>query len=145
MTDAPFQLDEQLAKDTIPIATLPLCQLLMMNDAHYPWFILVPQRVGASEIFLLNETDQQQFLKESSWLAAALQNAFNPIKINIAALGNVVRQLHIHHVARFESDAAWPAPIWGKVPPQAMDAASIENRISQLKQHVNSSLAVDWQ
>ena len=86
-----------------------------MNDANYPWFILVPDRENISEIYQLDECDQQQFLTESSRLSSILQTAFNADKINIGALGNIVPQLHIHHIARYKDDAAWPAPVWGAV------------------------------
>jgi diadenosine tetraphosphate (Ap4A) HIT family hydrolase len=92
-----------------------LCRLLLMRDANYPWCILVPDRDGVTEIHQLSETDQQQLMRESSQLSMAMEAAFKPDKLNIAALGNVVPQLHVHHVARFETDPAWPAPVWGRV------------------------------
>jgi diadenosine tetraphosphate (Ap4A) HIT family hydrolase len=87
-----------------------------MNDANYPWFILVPQREEIREIHELNESDLFLLMHESTLLARALVAAFNPDKLNIAALGNVVPQLHVHHIARYRSDPAWPAPVWGKLP-----------------------------
>lgn len=84
-----------------------------MNDSNYPWLILVPKREGVREIFELSESDQQQLLRESSMVSRLLVELFSPDKINIAALGNMVPQLHIHHIARFTSDPAWPAPVWG--------------------------------
>ena len=86
-----------------------------MRDANYPWCILVPDREGITEIYQLSEADQQQLLRESSQLSRAMEAAFNPDKLNVAALGNVVPQLHIHHIARYRTDAAWPAPVWGRV------------------------------
>jgi len=84
-----------------------------MNDANYPWFILVPKRQGIKEIFELSEADQQQFLHESSMLSKAIAEHFHADKINVAALGNMVPQLHIHHIVRFIDDPAWPSPVWG--------------------------------
>lgn len=90
-----------------------LCRVLLMNNSNYPWLILVPRREGVREIFELTEADQQQLLRESSQVSQALVKLVNPDKINIAALGNMVPQLHIHHIARFRNDPAWPAPVWG--------------------------------
>jgi len=111
-------LHEQLKQDCFVIGQLPLCVLLLMNDATFPWFILVPQRQAVGEIHQLPEADQQQLMRESSQLAACIETAFKADKINIAALGNVVPQLHIHHIVRYINDPAWPAPVWGKVDAQ---------------------------
>lgn len=112
-----FELHPALARDAIAIGHFPLCRLLVMNERRYPWFILVPARVGVSEIFELAEADQQQLMRESSLLAARLAECLRPDKLNIAAIGNKVRQLHVHHVARFADDAAWPETVWGKFEP----------------------------
>ncbi len=109
-----FQLDPRLNKDCIIVGTFELSLLLLMNDANYPWFILVPQKNGVSEIFQLGDEQQQQLIRESSQLSRALATTFNSDKINIAALGNIVKQLHIHHVVRYQDDPSWPAPIWGR-------------------------------
>lgn len=106
----------QLRQDCFILGRFPLCHLLLMNDCNYPWFILVPDREDVSEIFQLALDDQVQLTRESSALAASIGKAFDADKINIAALGNVVPQLHIHHIVRYRDDAAWPAPVWGKVP-----------------------------
>ena len=108
-------LHPQLEKDCFFIGNFPLCMLLLMNDANYPWFILVPRRQGITEIHRLSEVDQQQLIRESSLLSACIEKQFSADKINIATLGNMVPQLHIHHIARYKSDPAWPAPVWGKV------------------------------
>lgn len=112
-----FQLDPRLSSDTLILGSFPLSLLLLMNDATYPWLILVPQRPGIREIYQLDPADQQQLLAESSRLAAVLAAHFKADKLNIAALGNVVAQLHLHHVVRYQGDPAWPAPVWGKAPP----------------------------
>ena len=106
----------QLMQDCQLLGRFTLCHLLLMRDANYPWCILVPDRDDISEIHQLSETDQQQLLRESSLLSLAMESAFSPDKLNIAALGNVVPQLHLHHIARYRTDAAWPAPVWGRVP-----------------------------
>ena len=111
-----FELHQHLKNDTFLIGSFPLSLLLLNNDSNYPWFILVPQRENVKEIFELSEEDQVQLLKESSYLAGILQKNYRPNKINIAALGNIVPQLHIHHIIRYKIDAAWPQPVWGKVP-----------------------------
>ncbi|WP_417222551.1 HIT domain-containing protein [Amphritea sp.] len=121
-----FELDARLNNDCITLGDFPLSRLLLMNDAHYPWFILVPRRADVSEIYHLSHADQAQFLHESSFLAENLHDVFDADKINIAALGNVVNQLHIHHVVRYEGDAAWPAPIWGVCPATPYSAAQVE-------------------
>ena len=128
-----FQLHPALAKDTCAITDLPLCRLLLSNDASYPWGILVPRRENISEIFQLCEADQIQLLAESSALGHCLQSVFQPDKLNIAALGNIVPQLHVHHIARYKNDKAWPGPIWGHsalVPYTASERANTINKIS---------------
>jgi diadenosine tetraphosphate (Ap4A) HIT family hydrolase len=112
-------LHPQLRKDCLLVGRFTLCRLLLMRDANYPWFILVPDRKGISEIFQLSEEDQVQLLRESSLLSAALVERFHADKLNIAALGNVVPQLHVHHVVRYRDDPAWPAPVWGRVATRA--------------------------
>jgi len=111
-------LHPRLAADCLRLGAFPLCELLLMNDARYPWYILVPRREGMREIHELAESDQTQLLHESSQLSRAMAAALNPDKLNIAAIGNIVPQLHVHHVARFTGDAAWPAPVWGLGTPE---------------------------
>lgn len=110
----PFLLDPQLAADTRSVGELALSQVLLMDDARYPWLILVPRRAGAREWFDLDLPAQTQLLQEVNRVASALQTLWVPDKLNIAALGNVVAQLHIHVIARCCDDAAWPAPVWGR-------------------------------
>lgn len=110
-----FELHSQLQKDCTVVMDLLLCRLLLSNDANYPWFILVPMREGISEIYSLDKKDQLQLLEESNALSLFMANALKPDKLNVAALGNMVPQLHIHHIARYKTDPAWPAPVWGKV------------------------------
>jgi diadenosine tetraphosphate (Ap4A) HIT family hydrolase len=104
-----------------------------MNDSNYPWFILVPDREEITEIHQLGETDQQQLMSESSLLSMIIGKLFNADKINIAALGNLVPQLHIHHIVRYKNDAAWPAPVWGKLPAKAYTEEETNQLITRLK------------
>lgn len=107
------ELHPQLAQDCLKLGRFPLCHLLLMRDANYPWFILVPDREDIREIHHLSDTDQQQLWRESTLLSQALEATFKPDKLNIAALGNIVPQLHLHHLVRYQNDPAWPAPVWG--------------------------------
>jgi len=129
-------IHQQLANDCLLLGKFTLSHLLLMRDANYPWCILVPDREGITEIYQLSEADQQQLLRESSQLSLAMAAAFNPDKLNIAALGNVVPQLHIHHIARYKTDVAWPAPVWGRVAvkPYTDDelAAVVQSLLSEL-------------
>jgi len=109
-------LHPQLEKDCVVLDKLALCHLLLMNDANYPWFILVPDREGISEAFQLSEADQSLLQAESSRLGEFLMQQFEGDKLNIAALGNVVPQLHVHHIVRYKNDIAWPKPVWGLHP-----------------------------
>jgi len=126
-------LHPQLAKDCVVLGQFLLSRLLLMKDANYPWLILVPDREAVTEIYQLDEADQQQLQRESSVLARMLAESFNADKINIGALGNVVPQLHIHHIARFEGDPAWPAPVWGAVPAKSYSDNELEATILKIK------------
>lgn len=111
-----FVLHPQLAADTLPLGELPLSLVLLVNDSQYPWLILVPKQGNLREMHHLSEAYQQQLMRESCAIASVMEVELAADKINVAALGNMVPQLHLHHVARFTADAAWPAPIWGKHP-----------------------------
>ena len=138
MKNNSFSLHPQLAADTIAIADLPLCRLLLANDNHYPWTILVPRRDNIREAYELVQQDQWQLLTESNALSLALTQIFSPDKLNIAALGNMVPQLHIHHIARFNSDHAWPAPVWGVV----AAAPYLESESSRIKTMLLENIAL---
>lgn len=132
---AVFALDPRLQQDTLPIGDFPLCRLLLSNDSNYPWFILVPRREDISEIFQLGVADQHQLWQETTALAELLKDSFDADKLNVAALGNVVSQLHMHVIVRKREDAAWPAPVWGKhpaVPYSAAQVAAIRERLRLL-------------
>ncbi len=124
-----FQLDPQLASDTQLLGDFPLCRVLLGKDANYPWCILVPRRDNVTEIYQLAEQDQRQLLAESSHLAQTLRHIFNGHKMNVAALGNVVAQLHLHHIVRYRDDVAWPGPVWGQFPGRAYCAEMLQERI----------------
>ena len=109
-----FQLHPRLEQDCIVIGRFELCRLLMMNDSQYPWFILVPERADMREIYQLSKAERELLIEESSYLAENLTVLYKADKMNIAALGNLVPQLHIHHIVRYQTDKAWPAPVWGK-------------------------------
>jgi len=133
-----FTLHPQLEKDSIELADFPLCKLLLCNDSAYPWFILVPKVADISEIYQLDWQQQQQLLNESSLLSELLMQVFAGDKMNVAALGNVVEQLHVHHVVRFKDDAQWPKPIWG----QQEAAPYSEQALTILKENLLPQLAV---
>tara|TARA_R110000737_G_scaffold257181_4_gene265825 strand:+ start:3678 stop:4109 length:432 start_codon:yes stop_codon:yes gene_type:complete len=109
-----FQLHPQLADDCFFITDFPLSRLLLCNDSAFPWFILVPKVEDIQDIYQLDWQQQQQLLNESSMLSEVLMQEFNGDKMNVAALGNVVPQLHLHHIVRYKNDACWPKPIWGQ-------------------------------
>lgn len=111
-----FQLHPQLACDTFLLGELPLSLVLLAKDSQYPWLILVPKLAGIREIHWLTVEQQQQLMHESCAVAQLMETELAADKINVAALGNMVPQLHLHHIARFTTDVAWPAPVWGKHP-----------------------------
>ncbi|MGR9054000.1 MAG: HIT domain-containing protein [Gammaproteobacteria bacterium] len=131
-----FRLHPQLAKDAIRIGRFDLCRLLLMNDSRYPWFILVPEVADISEIYQLEQDQRALLHQESDYLSERLARLFNADKMNIAAIGNLVPQLHVHHVVRYRSDAAWPAPVWGKFEAIPYAEAQLRERID----HVTAQL-----
>ena len=135
-----FVLHERLAADTELIGDWPLARVLLMNDAHYPWCILVPRRADMREIYQLDTADRSQLLAESCALGQSLMTLFSGDKLNVAALGNMVPQLHMHHIVRFAGDAAWPGPVWGKLPAKAYAAAELTALLVKLR----GALAAHW-
>ena len=129
-----FELDSRLHNDTYFVCDLTLCRVLLMNDKQFPWLILVPMRNNIAEIIDLPEQEQQTLLAESAKVSKVLQQVFTPYKLNVGALGNVVRQLHVHHVARFETDVAWPKPVWGNQAAIAYEDTKASEILSTLKQ-----------
>jgi diadenosine tetraphosphate (Ap4A) HIT family hydrolase len=136
MSEAGFALDPRLAADTRPVASLPLCEVLLMDDARFAWLVLVPRRPGATEIADLGEADQATLWREVNQAAAALRAAAHCDKLNLGALGNIVRQLHVHVVARREDDAAWPGPVWGSGTAEAYAPGALDARIGALRRHL---------
>jgi len=136
MSEAGFALDPRLAADTRPVASLPLCNVLLMNDARYPWLILVPRRAGLVEIADLRDDEQAMLWQEVNRAAAALRAVAPCDKLNLGALGNIVRQLHVHVVARVEGDAAWPGPVWGNGQAVARGDAQARLLIATLQQQL---------
>jgi len=134
-----FMLDARLQADTMPVASLDLCDVLLMNDARYPWLILVPRETGLVEISDLSDSAQQRLWSEVNRAAKALRETAPCDKLNIGALGNIVRQLHVHVVARREGDAAWPGPVWGhgRAEPYADDA--LQSRLALLRRQLVGS------
>ncbi len=128
-----FALAEQLQRDTVLLGEFPLSSLLLMNDAQYPWFILVPRREDVSELFQLDAEDQAQLWKETTSLAETLKDTFAADKMNVATLGNMVSQLHMHVIVRRKGDPAWPAPVWGKHPARAYSTDDIQVIREKLK------------
>ncbi|MGH8076780.1 MAG: HIT family protein [Lysobacter sp.] len=128
-----WHLHPQLADDTHPIAQWPLSDLRLMDDANHPWLILVPRVEGATEVIDLSDSQQAQLTREIATASRALKAAFKPHKLNVAALGNVVSQLHVHVIARFEDDIAWPRPVWGMASAQAYSPEALVQRIERLQ------------
>ncbi|WP_127020426.1 HIT domain-containing protein [Rheinheimera mangrovi] len=125
MNNNVFELAPELERDSLWLADWPLCQLRVQNDANYPWFILVPRRAAMVEIIDLTQDEQGQLWRESAFLSEFLKSEFNAKKLNVAALGNMVPQLHVHHIVRYENDIAWPAPVWGKAPAKVYSEAAL--------------------
>ena len=128
-----FTLDPRLQQDTLVVGDFPLCRLLLMKDAHYPWFILVPRREAVSELFQLDAADQQALWQETTTLAEVLKDTFAADKMNVATLGNMVSQLHMHVIVRTREDAAWPAPVWGKLPAEPYTAEQLAQVLAKLR------------
>ncbi|WP_432460525.1 HIT domain-containing protein [Agarivorans sp. QJM3NY_25] len=139
MTD--FVLHPQLAKDGIWLGDFELCRVLLINDSQFPWLVLVPMEDDIADIYQLDNCQQAQFWRESKRVSEALMDLYQGDKLNLAALGNVVPQLHVHHVVRFHDDPLWPQAIWGQLP---LKAYSPEQRAKQVSQ-IQQALQAHWQ
>ena len=137
MRDAPFTLDARLAADTHAVGELDFAHLLLMDDARFPWLILVPRVAGASDLTNLALADQHRLLADINRVTTALNSIDRPHKLNIAALGNVVAQLHVHVIARFEDDAAWPKPVWGIGERRGYSAGELDRKLRTLRAALN--------
>lgn len=129
----PFVLNDQLAHDSHPIAELGLSSLRLMDDSNYPWLILVPRVAEARELIDLDPAQQAQLLDEVNRCSRALKKLFRPHKLNIAALGNLVPQLHVHLIARYRDDPAWPAPVWGRLHARPYETETLVQRVRELR------------
>lgn len=130
---APFAaLDPRLAADSVGVTDLALCHVRLMNDATYPWLLLIPRREGAVEIIDLPAGERMQLMDEIALVSGVLRDMTRCDKLNVAALGNMVPQLHVHVIARFAGDPAWPGPVWGKAPAQPYAEASRAGLVSAL-------------
>ncbi len=133
MSASDFDLHPQLTADTVEVARWDCCRVLLMNDATYPWLILVPQRPSLRDLHDLSADDLASATAEIVRASQALERLFQPAKINVAALGNMVPQLHIHVIARFEDDPAWPKPVWGVTPAAPYNADALAERLEALR------------
>ena len=129
-----FELHPRLAHDCEVIADLALCRVLLMKDASYPWIIMVPKVDNIQEIHQLHVDDQQQLIKEVTFVSEKMEKLFHADKMNIGALGNMVPQLHIHVIARYKKDAAWPNPVWGNTPALAYGDDDLGKRIREIQE-----------
>ncbi len=127
-----YALNEQLQKDTKMLGQFPLCDVLLMNDSQYPWVILVPRRANIREMYHLSQEEQHVLSDESAYVSQRLSDFFKADSMNVAALGNVVAQLHMHHVVRYKDDPTWPKPVWGAMPAKAYSSAALENLVEEL-------------
>jgi len=130
---ARYELHPQLAADTHPLASLALCELRLMDDANYPWLVLVPRVPAARDLVDLETAQRHQLTDEIDLAGRLLREAFRPYKLNVAALGNLVPQLHVHVIAREENDPAWPAPVWGRVAARAYPPEALVERVRLLR------------
>ena len=128
-----YELHPQLAADSHPVAPFELCELRLMDDANYPWLVLVPRLPDARELLDLDQTQRHLLTDEIDRAARTLRDAFHPHKLNVAALGNLVPQLHVHVIARYAHDAAWPRPVWNVGTAQAYSADALQARLARLR------------
>jgi diadenosine tetraphosphate (Ap4A) HIT family hydrolase len=134
MVETGWRLDAQIARDTAAVGDLALCCVRAMNDATYPWLVLVPRRAGATEIIDLEEADRAQLMTEIAAAATALRDITRCDKLNVGAIGNLVPQLHIHVVARRRGDPAWPKPVWGAAPPVAYEPTTLDAFVEAVRE-----------
>lgn len=128
-----FELHDRLAADTVTVTDWPLCRIVLMNDATYPWVVMVPRRHGVTEVHELDAGDRAVLVEEIAEAARRLHHHVKADKMNVAALGNVVPQLHVHVIARFVGDAAWPKPIWGVSPARPYGEDALAERVATLR------------
>ncbi len=128
-----WHLHPQLAEDTVPVAELPLCEVRLMDDANHPWLVLVPRVADIIEIIDLDPAQRSQLTAEIDIACRALKSLFKPDKLNVAALGNLVPQLHVHVIARYRDDIAWPRPVWGAANVRTYPPEALVERVAALR------------
>lgn len=136
-----WALADALADDSHPLLSLPLCEARLMDDANYPWLVLVPRVADARELIDLDADGQQQLMREISRVSRALKQLFRPHKLNVAALGNAVPQLHVHVIARQLDDPAWPMPVWGRIQARRYEPEALVERVRLLQAAIGASAA----
>lgn len=137
-----FELHERLAQDTFHVGRLTLCQVLLTNNRIFPWVVLVPRVAGIREIHELSEAQQVKLIWESSLVGRALMELYQGDKLNVGALGNLVPQLHLHHIVRFQNDPAWPGPVWGTPHREAYSEQEAAETLQRLRQALAPELQV---
>lgn len=138
-----YKLNTQLQQDTVFLGQFPLCDVLLMNDSSYPWVILVPRRNQIREIFHLSAEEQHQLSDESVYVSQRMSDFFEADSMNIAALGNVVSQLHVHHVVRKTDDVTWPKPVWGAMPSKPYGAEQLEKTAMEISRLIGDKFITD--
>ena len=133
-----FVLHPQLEKDSELVTELLLCSVRLINDAHYPWLILVPRVANISDVIDLSDAQQQTLWQESALVSRALKHLFTPDKLNLATLGNMVPQLHLHHIVRYQNDVSWPKPIWGQVQAKTYSEEKLAEQIYLIKTEIEA-------
>jgi diadenosine tetraphosphate (Ap4A) HIT family hydrolase len=133
-----FVLHPQLEKDSELVTELMLCSVRIINDINYPWLILVPKVDNISDVIDLSDVQQRMLWQESALVSRALKHLFTPDKLNVAALGNMVPQLHLHHIVRYKNDVSWPKPIWGQVPSKAYSDKQLSKQIELIKTEIKT-------
>lgn len=131
--DSSFEIDPRLAQDTLFVCDLALCRVLLMNDRRYPWLILVPRLPRLTELTDLDEAGQERLCRESLQVCKAMKQEYPERKLNVGTLGNVVSQLHLHHVMREAGDPAWPGPVWGHSPAESYTPAETEAMVERFR------------
>ena len=134
-----FKLDPRLAADTEDVGALGLCRVLLMHDARYPWLVLVPEKPDLVEISDLSPENRTVLMEEVTAAGDALAGLYRPEKINTGALGNIVRQLHVHIVARNTGDPAWPGPVWGHSAALEYEAGALEERVKEIRKSLDTA------
>ncbi len=135
-----YYLDNRLQQDSLPIGKLKLCEIRLLDDSRWPWLLLVPMRKGMSEVFDLAATDQNLLAEETTYASLTLKNITSAEKINTAAIGNIVRQLHVHVIARNEGDANWPGPVWGFGQAEPYSKETATKFISQIQNELGTNV-----